>query len=222
VIATLFYLKFMSTNRIIFSSFFFILLVFISIYYINSKERGFLLYKSVSISINERKIPASVVSVDANFSSIYAIHDSTGRFLKIAKFVNPSKLISSMDEMYSEDELKAKKGLMYNLLYYDDSESLFTFTIYALYIMMIIYLISYAMDDYTFIRDLIRNRTKVPLSYYSEEELGKRLGDIMTCHNCSEGQKMRLTKETFQDSMQMIKLVCVKCGYEKDARVDKV
>ena len=91
-----------------------------------------------------------------------------------------------------------------------------------MFIMTALYLCLYAIDDYIFIRDLIRNRTKVPLSYYSEDELGKKIGDLMTCHHCEDGQKMKLMKETFQDSMQIIKLVCPKCGYEKEARVDKV
>jgi hypothetical protein len=180
------------------------------------------LYKTVTILINDKKISTSVVAVDANFSSIKVINDSTGKFISIAKFVNPSKLFSNMAEMYSKDELKSKKGLRASLLHYDDSETVFSFAIYSLYLMILFYLLFYAIDDYTFIRDVIRNRTKVPLSYYSEEELGKKMGQLLTCHHCEGGQKMTLIKETFQDSMQMIKLVCAKCGYEKDSRVDKV
>lgn len=212
----------MSVNRIIFSAFFFILIVFIIISFINTKERGFLLYKSVSILIKNKKISTSVVAVDADYSSINVIDDSTGKWHKIASFVNPSKLFTTIDENYSKGELKSKKSLNADLLYYDDSERAFSFAIYLFYLMTLLYLCIYALDDFTFIRDLIRNRTKVPLTYYSEEELEKKMGNILTCHHCKDSQKMKLIKETFQDSMQMVKLVCPKCGYEKDARVDKV
>lgn len=212
----------MNVNRIIFFVLFFILIAFISLSYMCSKERGFLLYKSVSILINNKEISTSVAFVDADFSSISIIDDSSGKWIKIAKFVNPSKLSSSLDNTYSKEELKSKKGLNTSVINYDDSETAFSFAIYSLYIMILLYLLFYASYDYIFIRDFFRNRTKVPLTYYSEDKLRKRLGDILNCHHCENGQQMKLTKEIFQDSMQMIHLLCPKCEYEKDVRVDKV
>lgn len=212
----------MSVNRIIFWTFFIFLLVSVLLATLTSKKRAFLLNRSVTILINGKPVPSSVASVNADQTILSISADSLNKNIQIGSSREYVERMNRIDRWFFFNELIQNNGNVEGNIDFSDPDVLYTFAIYLMFILTALYLWLYAIDDYTFIRDLIRNRTKVPLSYYSEEELGKRLGDIMTCHNCSEGQKMRLTKETFQDSMQMIKLVCVKCGYEKDARVDKV
>ncbi|MCE2961940.1 MAG: hypothetical protein ACK5UE_09850 [Chitinophagales bacterium] len=201
----------MSVNRILFSVFFVFLLVLVLLATLTSKKRAFLLNRSVSISINGKPIPASVVTVNSDQTILSVYSDSLNKRIQIGSSKNFVKKMSAF-----EWRISAK------MFDFSDPDVLFTFALYLMLIMTALYFWLYAIDDYTFIRDLIRNRTKVPLSYYSEEELENKIGDLMTCHHCGDSQKMKLIKETFQDSMQMIKLVCTKCGYEKDARVDKV
>ncbi len=201
----------MSVNRILFSVFFVFLLVLVLLATLTSKKRAFLLNRSVSISINGKPIPASVVTVNSDQTILSVYSDSLNKRIQIGSSKNFVKKMSAF-----EWRISAK------MFDFSDPDVLFTFALYLMLIMTALYFWLYAIDDYTFIRDLIRNRTKVPLSYYSEEELENKIGDLMTCHRCGDSQKMKLIKETFQDSMQMIKLVCTKCGYEKDARVDKV
>lgn len=212
----------MSVNRIIFWTFFIFLLVSVLLATLTSKKRAFLLNRSVTILINGKPVPSSVASVNADQTILSISADSLNKNIQIGSSREYVERMNRIDRWFFFNELIQNNGNVEGNIDFSDPDVLYTFAIYLMFILTALYLWLYAIDDYTFIRDLIRNRTKVPLSNYSEEELGKRLGDIMTCHNCNEGQKMRLTKETFQDSMQMIKLVCVKCGYEKDARVDKV
>ena len=201
----------MSVNRIIFSAFFIFLLVSVLLVTLTSKKRAFLLNRSVTISINGKPIPASVVSVNSDQTILSVYNDSLNKRIQIGSSKNYVKKMSAFEWWISA-----------KMFDFSDPDVLYTFALYLMFIMTALYLWLYAINDYTFIRDLIRNRTKVPLSYYFEEELGKKMGQLLTCHHCEGGQKMKLIKETFQDSIQMIKLVCPKCGYEKDARVDKV
>lgn len=198
------------------------MLVSILLATMTSKKRAFLLSPSISILINGKPVPTSVISVNADQTILSVNSDSLNKRIQIGSSKNYVKKMSATDRWLLEQDLIKNNGTFERHFDFSDPDVLLTFTLYLMFIMTALYLWLYAIDDYTFIRDLIRNRTKVPLSYYSEEELGKKMGKILTCHHCEDGQKMKLVKETFQDSMQIIKLVCPECGYEKEARVDKV
>lgn len=212
----------MNVNRIVFSVFFVFLLVSVLLVTMTSKKRAFLLSPSVSILINGKPIPTSVISVNSDQTILSITSDSLHKRIQIGSSKKYVERMHTLDRWFFVTKLIQNNGNVDGNIDFSDPDVLYTFALYLMFIMTALYLWLYASDDYIFLRDLIRNRTKVPLSYYSEEELGQKMGKMLYCHHCEDGQKMKLIKETFQDSMQIIKLVCEKCGYEKDARVDKV
>lgn len=163
----------MSVNRIIFWTFFIFLLVSVLLATLTSKKRAFLLNRSVTILINGKPVPSSVASVNADQTILSISADSLNKNIQIGSSREYVERMNRIDRWFFFNELIQNNGNVEGNIDFSDPDVLYTFAIYLMFILTALYLWLYAIDDYTFIRDLIRNRTKVPLSYYSEEELGK-------------------------------------------------
>ena len=78
----------MNINRIVFSVFFVFLLVSVLLATLTSKKRAFLLSRSVTILINGKPIPTSVVSVNSDQTILSVYSDSLNRRIQIGSSKN--------------------------------------------------------------------------------------------------------------------------------------
>lgn len=88
-----------------------------------------------------------------------------------------------------------------------------------LFVLIVWYLVFYAIDDYITLRDFIVNRNKMPISYMSDKDRSNLLKDKLVCVTCNIS--MKISVEEYQEGMHFVSLKCISCNsFTERIRVD--
>lgn len=204
---------FKNVNRVIFTVFTLILAFYLFYMAITPGEKGFWVLKNVEIIKNGTKINAKYLKINQEQDKIYTVEKGTEKEELIAGI--PTRFKTEQDFFLFEIGLDNPKM-------FSKPEDYGFFSVILLCLCFVVYLFVYFPNDYTFIRDLIKNKSQIPFTYLTETQKAALLKDNFLCQVCGSKPSLKVIKEVYAESMQMVTLKCSQCENETIHRVDNL